>query len=68
MLEKAFNVETITQGQAVARLNALALIFLPLSFAAVRRNHSLFKLLLYNSRVSGLTLNIVHFWNDNLDS
>jgi len=34
--KQAFNVETITQGQAVARLNALALVFLPLSFAAVR--------------------------------
>ncbi|KAH7305144.1 hypothetical protein BKA65DRAFT_578736 [Rhexocercosporidium sp. MPI-PUGE-AT-0058] len=30
----AFNLETMTQGQAVARLNVLALVFLPLSFAA----------------------------------
>ena len=32
---QAFNLETVAQGQAVARLNALAFIFLPLSFVAV---------------------------------
>jgi hypothetical protein len=35
ILLKAFNLETIHQGQAVARLNALAFTFLPLSFVAV---------------------------------
>ncbi|CZR58145.1 uncharacterized protein PAC_08036 [Phialocephala subalpina] len=34
LLSLAFNLETIIQGQAVARLNALAFIFLPLSFVA----------------------------------
>ncbi len=34
-LNKAFNIETVTQGQAVARLNIVAIVFLPLSFVAV---------------------------------
>jgi hypothetical protein len=34
LLSLAFNLETVAQGQAVARLNALAFIFLPLSFVA----------------------------------
>ncbi|RFU34416.1 hypothetical protein B7463_g1904, partial [Scytalidium lignicola] len=34
LLSLAFNLETIANGQAVARLNALAFIFLPLSFVA----------------------------------
>lgn len=33
---KAFNTEMVSQGQAVGRLNSLALAFLPLSFVAVR--------------------------------
>ncbi|KAH8819972.1 hypothetical protein F5884DRAFT_849257 [Xylogone sp. PMI_703] len=34
LLSLAFNLETVANGQAVARLNALAFIFLPLSFVA----------------------------------
>lgn len=34
-IEQAFNIEAVKQGQAVSRLNTLALIFLPLGFAAV---------------------------------
>lgn len=39
MIEQAFNLETVIQGQAVARLNALAFVFLPLSFVAVSPYH-----------------------------
>ncbi|KAL4879842.1 hypothetical protein BJY04DRAFT_208361 [Aspergillus karnatakaensis] len=34
LLSLVFNTETVTQGQAVARLNMLAFAFLPLSFVA----------------------------------
>ncbi|KAG4438465.1 hypothetical protein IFR05_006033 [Cadophora sp. M221] len=34
LLSLTFNLETAIQGQAVARLNALAFVFLPLSFVA----------------------------------
>ncbi|KAH8588870.1 hypothetical protein B0O99DRAFT_693028 [Bisporella sp. PMI_857] len=34
LLSLAFNLETVVQGQAVARLNALAFVFLPLSLVA----------------------------------
>lgn len=33
---KAFNLETVSQGQDVARINMFALVFLPLSLVAVR--------------------------------
>ncbi|KAL2866496.1 uncharacterized protein BJX67DRAFT_354952 [Aspergillus lucknowensis] len=34
MMSLAFNIETMTQGQAVARLNVLAVAFLPISWVA----------------------------------
>ncbi|GAA85047.1 hypothetical protein ASPFODRAFT_60576 [Aspergillus luchuensis CBS 106.47] len=34
MMSLAFNIETMTQGQAVARLNVLAFAFLPISWVA----------------------------------
>jgi hypothetical protein len=40
LISKAFNLETVAQGQAVGRLNALALIFLPLSYVAVSASKS----------------------------
>lgn len=34
LMSLAFNLENVAQGQAVARLNALALVFLPLSYVS----------------------------------